>query len=119
MNRTGPRWLLALGVSMALGACTAPPVSAGNGQVYAGWYMGNGTFQPCGSKEQWRIADQSAINTKAHAAGLEANDPVYVRVTGERNAADLRVISVDQVGSPRPVSDCPLTGVVTRSPSGG
>lgn len=113
------RLFIGFGLTMVLNACAAvEPNPAAGGKEYAGWYMANGVFQPCGSSEQWRIGNPTGIRARAEASGLSTDNPFYVRVTGERTSAGLQVSRVDQVGSPDPVRDCPLTGVVTRSPGG-
>lgn len=100
-------------------ACAAndKPVSgqSGTGTAYAGWYMehaGQGRFQPCGEDQPLSIPVAADLHARAREFELAEDTPVYVRVTGSRNGKELRVISVQQFGSPAPVRDCGMNGVV-------
>lgn len=116
-------WLAGVGVAMALSSCAAAETkSAAGGQAYAGWYMeqgGKASLLPCGESKAWPIADSSDLRVKAKASGLSTDNPLYVRVKGNQTAGALEISSVEQVGSPTPIRDCPMTGVVTQSPVGG
>lgn len=84
-------------------------------QAYAGWYMehgGQGMFQPCGQSQSWRLSRAGDLPARARTFGLQPDTPLYVRVTGSVRDNALAVTSVEQVGSPTPVRNCGLTGVV-------
>jgi len=77
---------------------------------------GQGSFQPCGGQSQsWRLSQAGDLPARAKAFGLQPDTPVYVRVTGSLRDNALAVASVEQLGSPTPVRDCGLTGVVIPS----
>ncbi|MEO6155436.1 MAG: hypothetical protein ABIP16_06890 [Thermomonas sp.] len=107
---------------MLLGGCVAaeqeqtehdPTKSAD--QSYSGWYMesaGQRTFQPCGQAQRLRVISAADLPAKAKAFGLQTNTPVYVKLTGS-NQGDLFTVSrVEQFGSPTPVRNCAMDGVV-------
>jgi len=121
------RWMAVLGAMVVLSGCVAaekptsekPP--AGTAQAYAGWYMqhaGQGTFQPCGESQPLQVAAPADLPARAKAFGLDEDTPVYVRVTGSVNGSEIAVSRVDQFGSPTPVRDCAMNGVVIPSPAG-
>ena len=88
-------------------------------EVIAGWYMEHGgmtMFQRCGNDTQLSV-DSAELRARAKDFGLDEGNPVYVRVAGTVNGNTLTVASVEQFGSPTPVRDCGMTGVVM--PSGG
>jgi hypothetical protein len=58
------------------------------------------------------------LAAKAKTFDLQPDTPVYVRVSGYTKAGVLNVSRVDQFGSPEPVRDCAMTGVVIPAPSG-
>ena len=102
-------------------ATEQPPVA--EGKSYAGWYMeraGEGLFQPCGQSQQQRVSGSAELRSKARDFGLDENTPVYVRLSGVQSAdgKELVVSQVEQLGSPTPVRDCGLTGVVIPAPAG-
>lgn len=97
------------------GAATATPAAA-TGR-FAGWYLqraGKGRFQPCGRQAQWAVGQGADLATRARDFGLMDDTPVYVRVTGDMHEGVLDVRSVEQFGSPTPVRDCAMTGVVIQ-----
>lgn len=99
-------------------APTSPP-PAPVADVHAGWYMEHGEmgmFQMCGDSKQLTV-ESADLRAQAKSFGLQPNTPVYVRVAGSMDGSNLTVTRVEQFGSPTPVSDCGLTGVVM--PSGG
>lgn len=124
--------VVALVVFAALAGCSRPAAQGGNGaamppvpvaerglaagaQSYSGWYMvhgGVGSFRACGAASAWRIAAAGELPGRARAFGMDEDSPVYVRLHGIANASLLDVSTVDQFGSPTPVRDCPMTGVV-------
>lgn len=100
----------------AEGGAAATPAAAAPG-TYAGWYLqraGKGRFQPCGREAQWAVGQGADLAARAREFGLMDDTPVYVRVTGELHDGVLDVSSVEQFGSPKPVRDCPMTGVVIQ-----
>jgi hypothetical protein len=97
----------------------APTLPSTGGGTLAGWYMEHGgasMFQRCGESTQLRV-DSAVLRDAAKASGLDAGSPIYVRVVGSIEGSTLVVTNVAQVGSPTPVRDCGLTGVVM--PAGG
>lgn len=110
-----------LGVAMALVSCHAAETKpAGDTGSFRGWYMersGEAYFQPCASSEQWRISGAADLPARARRFGLEENTPVYVVVAGVRSSDTLRVQEVTQFGSPVPVRDCAMSGVVIPAPA--
>lgn len=120
---------LAIGLSLGMGlaACAAAEqgaaatdspdraASPGAPQSYAGWYMehaGQGTFQPCGQDRAWRVSASADLPARAKRFGLDEGNPVYARITGIVQGNAISVSRVDQFGSPTPVRNCGLTGVV-------
>ena len=96
----------------------AAPTPAAS-DVIAGWYMEHGgmaMFQRCGNDTQLSV-DSADLRARAKDFGLDEGNPVYVRVAGTISGNTLTVASVEQFGSPTPVRDCGMTGVVM--PSGG
>ena len=119
--------LLPIGIVcvLSLASCAATERSSiaqsGDARAYRGWYMAHGsvsTFQPCGQSTQWPIAQSGDLAARAKAFDLQPDTPVYVRVSGYTKAGVLNVSRVDQFGSPEPVRDCAMTGVVLPTPSG-
>jgi hypothetical protein len=70
-----------------------------------------GSFQPCGHADSLRV-DSADLRARAREFGLDADTPVYVRVAGSIEGSTLQVVRVEQFGSPTPVRDCAMTGVV-------
>ena len=75
-----------------------------------------GMLQLCGQSQQLTV-ESADLRAQAESFGLEPNTPVYVRVAGSTDGSNFTVTRVEQFGSPTPVSDCGLAGVVM--PSGG
>ena len=91
------------------------PAAPVGGDTIAGWYMEHGDmgmFQRCGQDAQLGV-DSAELRAEARKFGLEPNTPVYVRVVGTSDGSKVSVTRVEQFGSPTPVRDCGLTGVVT------
>lgn len=122
MSSRLPQWLLATIIGLALSGCASgeqsPPVEKAppaDSQPYAGWYMqhaGQGTFQPCGQQSSWRVSASADLPARAKAFGLDEDTPVYVRLQGALRGDAIEVIRVEQFGSPTPVRNCGMTGVV-------
>lgn len=88
---------------------------AADAPSYSGWYMvhgGLGSFRACGAASAWRIGAAGELPARAQAFGMDEDSPVYVRLHGATHGGVLDVTSVDQFGSPTPVRDCPMAGVV-------
>ena len=123
MSTKSARWALGLGTAIALAGCAgAEQKPAAEGQSYTGWYMeqaGQGVFQLCGQSQQWRVSESAELRAKAREFGLDQDSPVYVRLVGVQsaNGNELKVSRVDQFGSPTPVRNCGMTGVVIPAPS--
>lgn len=108
---TAPVAIAASDPSQAQGA-PAPQV-----RDYAGWYQrhgGRATFQPCGQAVSWVVGEGADLAPRARGFGLQDDTPVYVRISGTRDGDVLDVKSVAQFGSPTPVRDCAMDGVVTQ-----
>jgi len=93
----------------------APQTTAAPTAVHTGWYLehaGQPRFQPCGQSQPLRIAAAADLPARAKAFGLDEDTPVYMRVKGTISGGELRVVAVEQFGSPTPVRNCGLTGVV-------
>jgi len=121
MQSRTPQWLIGICAAFVLSGCVAAekkPATAS--QAYAGWYMeraGQGLFQPCGQSQQWRVSASADLPARAKAFGLEQDTPVYVRLMGSAHNEEIEVSRVEQFGSPTPVRDCAMTGVVIPAPS--
>lgn len=115
--------LASAGLSIILTACVAAErPSAVGAKALAGWYMQEGavaTFQPCGESTARRITKDADLRAKAKTFGLEDGNPVYVKVIASLSVIDktFNVNRVTQFGSPTPVRDCALTGVVHPAPA--
>lgn len=108
--------------ALTLCGCTGAATERDRQESLAGWYWQQGEqelFQRCGQSEPWTIDRSPVLRERARAFGLEPDMPVYVRVRGTLSPASgaLVVAKVEQFGSPDPVRNCPLTGVVTSTPS--
>ena len=119
------RRLAAIATASILAACAtandpAPAAApAAAGQTYAGWYMqraGQGSFQPCGAARPLRVTSSADLPARARTFGLDENVPIHVRVTGVVSGSVIAISRVEQFGSPVPVRDCALTGVVVPQP---
>jgi hypothetical protein len=105
-------------VGVAHTGCDRSPVDsplAGSDVQISGWYTehdGQLTLQPCGKHEPLRIVSSPSLAEQAHAFGPKESHPVYVRVRGVVSGGTLTVSEVEQFGSPEPVSDCAITGMV-------
>ena len=123
--------MLAIGAAVLLANCAAAgkkPEAQGpsvaNSQLHAGWYIesaGQGRFQPCGQSRQWRVTASADLPAQAKAFGLQQETPVYVRLTGSVRGDEIAVARVEQFGSPTPVRNCGMDGVVipARASAGG
>jgi hypothetical protein len=76
---------------------------------------GQGSFQACGAAHPWRVSAPGELPAHARAFGLDDDTPIYVRIQGIQSADGIAVSRVEQFGSPTPVRDCPMTGVVIPS----
>jgi hypothetical protein len=92
----------------------------------SGWYLqgaGGSRLQPCGQSVQWQIGDMADLQARAKAFGLQDDTPVYVKLlarvstAGNNVAKKVDVVRVEQFGSPTPVRDCAMTGVVMPAPA--
>lgn len=113
----------AIAAAFALAACSADggsTVRQSAGTTLAGWYMehaGQASFQPCGAALPLRVTAAADLPKRARAFGLEQDTPVYVRVNGTMTEKEIAIDSVEQFGSPVPVRDCALNGVVLPAPN--
>ena len=116
-------WLISSCAALVLNGCVAAektPATATASQAFVGWYMehaGQGRFQPCGQSQQWRVSTAADLSTRAKEFGLQQDTPVYVRLIGSAHNEEIAVSHVEQFGSPTPVRDCAMTGVVIPAPS--
>lgn len=104
-----------------LAACSAAeragsqPQPDPNATTQVGWYLqhaGEGRFQGCGQSQSIPIADGADLPARARAFGLTDDTPVYVRLKGSVRGQALHVTRVEQFGSPTPVRNCGMDGVV-------
>lgn len=106
-------------VAFLVSACTstkAPEAMPSTATEYRGWYLehaGNSQWQACGDSRRQSFADPGGLPARAKTFGLGDDTPVYVRFTATLQGEALRVESVEQFGSPAPVRDCAMDGVVT------
>jgi hypothetical protein len=127
-------WLLlwVAGGTLALTACAAAQAPAKTAQAVSGWYSqsaGSATFQPCGTSEPWLVTKAADLSARATAFGLQNDMPIYVKIVAAISASgkygshgeyshQVQVERVIQFGSPTPVRNCALNGVVhTSQPS--
>ncbi len=99
-------------------AAAASNETAATEKSYAGWYMehaGQGMFQPCGQDQPWRVSVPADLPARAKVFALDEDTPVYVRVLGAVEGEAIAVSRVEQFGSPVPVRNCAMTGVVIPS----
>lgn len=116
--------LLAVSLALLLSGCATGEPSAASArdgavQAYRGWYMehrGQASFQPCGQSWPWRVTESADLPAQARKFDLQPDTPIYVRVSGVQQGDTIAVISVEQFGSPIPVRDCAMTGVVIPDP---
>jgi len=90
--------------------------TAATTQTYVGWYMEHGgqpMFQTCGSSDMGNVDNAAELQRRVKASDVVPGNPVYVRFTGRTEGSTIRVAEVQQVGSPTPVRNCALAGVVT------
>lgn len=110
------QWLITIFAILILSNCSAAEKGVvEKAQSYTGWYMlhaGEGRFQTCGQQHQMRLTKSADLLARAKDFGLEPDTPVYVRLSGSVRGDAIEVSSVEQFGSPVPVRDCGLTGVV-------
>jgi len=118
------RSMAGLGALVVLSSCVAAekPSSektvVGSNQAHAGWYTqhaGRGTFQPCGQSQALQISVSADLPARARVFGLDEDTPIYVRITGAVSGGQIAVSRVDQFGSPTPVRNCAMNGVVIPS----
>jgi hypothetical protein len=112
--------LIGLCAATVVGACAATEnKSADAVQSQPGWYMehgGQGKLQLCGQSQQLLVTSGADLHDRALAFGLEEDTPVYVRVLGSVKGEEISVSRVEQFGSPTPVRNCGMTGVVIPAP---
>lgn len=115
----------AAGPVAAAPATSSPSASVPDAHPLNGWYLQGASgsrLQPCGQSVQWAIGDRADLQARAKAFGLQDNTPVYVKLlarvsdAGSSGAKKVDVVRVEQFGSPTPVRDCGMTGVVTPAP---
>lgn len=131
MEKMRRKFLLCAGGMLVLTACAAQEAPTQTPQQMAGWYSqsaGVNTFQRCASGESWLVTQPADLPARATAFGLQGDMPVYVKLSAVISAPgkfgpqgmyprQLRVARVVQFGSPTPVRNCALTGVVHPAPS--
>lgn len=125
MGRSAYPVLIFVG-AMAM-ATTACAEKASPTVLITGWYSEHEaarSFQPCGSNETWAIREPGDLPTRAQAFDLQPDTPVYVKLKAQistdpvTQAHAMDVLDVVQFGSPTPVRDCALNGVVTHGTPG-
>ena len=108
-------------------SASAPATSAASpadSPALSGWYLQGASgsrLQPCGQSVQWPIGKKSDLQARAKRFGLEDDTPVYVKLLAKISGSagstkKVDVLEVVQFGSPTPVRDCSMTGVVTPAP---
>jgi len=122
-----PQWMFGISAAILLASCAAAekqPAAEKNptvqDQYLAGWYVesaGQSSFQPCGQSQPWRVTSAADLPGRAKAFGLQQNTPVYVRLIGSAQGDQLKVSRVEQFGSPTPVQNCAMNGVLIAAPS--
>lgn len=80
-------------------------------------HAGESTFQLCGQSQQWRVTVPADLPARVKAFGLDQDTPVYTRLIGSVKANEIEVSRVEQFGSPSPVRNCAMTGVVIPAPA--
>lgn len=111
--------MMAAGCVGAGSPATGQASAAEESRPYSGWYMeseGRGRLQLCGESRALAVEESGDLRRRARAFGLAEDTPVYVRITGTAGDGRITVARVDQFGSPTPVRDCPMTGVVIPEP---
>ncbi len=112
---TFPIWLAGLILAgSSLAACSVPASRAKPTEL-AGWYLqhgGEARFQACGNDRAVRLAALADLRQRATGFELGDDTPVYVRIEVVDTGSGLEVLRVLQFGSPTPVRNCGLTGVV-------
>ena len=105
---------------------SAPSAATPDAHPLNGWYLQGASgsrLQPCGQSVQWLIGDKADLQARAKSFGLQDDTPVYVKLLARVSDASsnsgkkLDVVRVEQFGSPIPVRDCGMTGVVTPAPN--
>lgn len=127
MNYVRGGLLLCITSGVLLSGCAAAKAPAEEvAQPITGWYSHNeqgDTFQPCGSSQPWLVAKSADLSARATSFGLQNGTPVYVKMVaavsapgkyGARGnyARQVQVDRVTQFGSPTPVRNCAIDGVV-------
>jgi hypothetical protein len=102
---------------------STPSAVAPDTQPLIGWYLQGASgsrLQPCGQSELWPIGAKADLEARAKAFDLQEDTPAYVkllaRVSDDDATHRVDVVKVEQFGSPTPVRDCGMTGVVTPAP---
>ena len=121
MKRRNLRFSLHLVGAIAISCSAAAGASSpARAETYAGWYTehsGRGSFQPCGSATSLSVSQLGGLRARAKKFGLEADTPVYVRLSGVVSAVrnEFSLVRIEQFGSPTPVRDCPMSGLQIQS----
>ena len=117
-HRAFPIWLTGLIMTGSwLAACNAPTSGTKPTQL-AGWYLQHGRearFQACGRNTAVRLSATADLRQRANQFELDDDTPIYVRIEVDASESEPDVLRVLQFGSPTPVRNCGLTGVVTPS----
>lgn len=123
MRSTRPHSILAALLALGAQGCVAGDAQP-DATIQPGWYIEHAdvaAFRPCGQERAWRIANGAALRESARNFDLQPDTPVFVRLAGryDPGSGEFRVAKIEQFGSPTPVRDCPMTGVVIETPANG
>jgi len=114
--------LIGMGAAAGLIGCAAAEKKPADAtESHAGWYMehaGQAMFQLCGQSQPLRVTAPADLAARAKAFGLDQDTPVYARLVGSVHGDEIEVSRVEQFGSPTPVRDCGMTGVVIPAGAG-
>ncbi len=108
-------------LAVGLSSCIAGEnPSASRAHSVAGWYVehaGQRTIQSCGQSQTWRVTVASDLPARARKFGLGRDTPVYVKLLATARGNEIAVSRVEQLGSPTPIRNCGLSGVVLPAQS--
>lgn len=114
LAKASSAWLLVAGTAAAAAGCGGVVADKAAGSEMRGWYReiaAGARFRPCGGDRELELEPSAELRRRTR--DFDPGSPVYAVVQAHPTPdGGLAVDRVIQVGSPEPVRDCAMNGVV-------